>query len=89
VLHAEDHAENIGVERRGIAFCSLVGDRTELAFGAGVVDRDIETAELCDGPVGQCVNVVLVADVGVDELGLRTERAPRLDELTEPNQRPS
>src|SRR6476620_8488884 len=27
VLHAQDHAENIGVERRGIAFRCLVRDR--------------------------------------------------------------
>jgi hypothetical protein len=34
VLHAQDHAENIRVERRGIAFRGLVRDRANLAFGA-------------------------------------------------------
>jgi hypothetical protein len=74
VLHAQDHAENICVERRGIAFRGLVRDRTNLAFGAGIVHRDIETAKSRDGLVDQS------ADVGVDELGLRTERAQLLDE---------
>ncbi len=80
MLHAQDHAENIGVERRGIACRGLVGDRANLAFGAGIVDRDIETAKPCDGLVDQGADVILLADVGVDELGLRTERAQLLSE---------
>ena len=70
VLHAQDRAEHIGVERRCIAFGGLLGDRARLAFGAGVVDRDIEPAEACDGLVDQIAHVVFVAHVGVDELGL-------------------
>src|SRR5712671_1691488 len=53
VLHAQDHAENIRVERRGIAVRGLVRDRTNPAFGAGIVHRDIETAKPCDGLVDQ------------------------------------
>jgi hypothetical protein len=37
VLHAQDHAENIRVERCGIAFRGLVRDRANLAFGASIV----------------------------------------------------
>jgi hypothetical protein len=61
VLHAQDHAENIGVERRGIAFRGLVRDRANLAFGAGIVHRDIETAKPCDGLVDQSADLILVA----------------------------
>src|SRR5260221_491747 len=75
VLHAQDHAENIGVERRGIAFRGLVRDRATLAFGAGIIYRDIETAKPRDGMVNQSADLILLADVGVDELGLRTESA--------------
>jgi hypothetical protein len=78
VLHAQKHAENIRVERRGIAFRGLVRDRADLAFGASIVHRDIETTEPCDGLVDQCADIVLRAGVGVDELGLRTERAQLL-----------
>ena len=80
VLHAQDHAENIRVERRGIAFRGLVRDRANLAFGAGIVHGDIETAKPCDGLVDESADVIFLADVGVDELGLRTERAQLLDE---------
>jgi hypothetical protein len=75
VLHAQDDAENIGLERRGKAFRGLIGDRADLAFRRSVVHRDIETAKPCDGRVDQCADVILFADVGVDELGLGTERA--------------
>src|SRR6266850_1976673 len=80
VLHAQDHAENIGVERRRIALRGLVRDRAALSFGAGIVHRDIETAKPCDGLVDQGADVILLADVGVDELGLRAERAQLLNE---------
>ena len=80
MLHAQDHAENIRVEGRGVAFRGLVGDRANLAFGAGVVHRDIEAAKPCDGLVDQSADVIVLAHVGVDELGLRTERAQLLNE---------
>src|SRR4029077_10401729 len=80
VLHAQDHAENIRVEGRGVAFRRLVGDRANLAFGAGIVHRDIEAAKPCDGLVDQSADVIVLADVGVDELGLRTESAQLLYE---------
>jgi hypothetical protein len=80
VLHAQDHAKNIGVERRGIAFRGLVRDRATLAFGAGIVHSDIETAKPCDDPVNQSADVIVLADVGVDELGLRTQSAQLLGE---------
>jgi hypothetical protein len=59
VLHAQNHAENIGVERRGIAFRGLGGDRADPAFGAGIVHRDIETAKPFDGLVDESADVIL------------------------------
>src|SRR3981189_425910 len=58
----------------------LVRDRANLAFGASIVHRDMQTAKPCCGLVDQSADVILLADVGVDELGLRTERAQLLDE---------
>src|SRR5277367_4824118 len=81
VLHAQDHAENIGLERRGKTFRSLIRDRTNLPFGGGVVHGDIETAKPRDGLVDHAADVSLLANVGVDELGLRPQRAQLLDEL--------
>jgi serine/threonine protein kinase len=80
VLHAQDHAENIGLKRRGKTFRGLIRDRTDLAFGGGIVHRDIDTAKPCDGLVDHGADIVLLADVGIDELGLRTERAEFLSE---------
>jgi hypothetical protein len=75
VLHAQDHAENVGLERRRKAFRGLVGNRTDLTFGRSVVHCDIEAAKPCDGLVNQCTDVILLANVGVDELGFGTRRA--------------
>src|SRR5260370_35605145 len=51
-----------------------------MVFGAGIVHRDSETAKPCDGLVDQSADLIVLADVGVDELGLRTERAQFLNE---------
>src|SRR6202051_2597177 len=80
MLHAQDHAKNVGLERRGKAFRGLVRDRANYTFGGGVVYGDIETAKPRDGLVDHGADVIFLADVGVDELGLRTERAQLLDE---------
>ena len=64
---------NVGLERRGKAFRGLVRDRTNLAFGGGIVHRDIETAKPCDGLIDQGADIILSANIGVDEFGLRTE----------------
>jgi len=42
---------------------------------AGIVHRDIEATEACDGPVDQFAYFVLATDVGADELGGGAERA--------------
>ena len=80
VLHAQDHAEHVGVEGRGIAFGGLVGDRANLALGAGIVHCDIETPKALDRLVDESADVILVAHVGLDEFGLGAERAQLVDE---------
>jgi hypothetical protein len=52
-----------------------------LAFSRGVVHRDVEVPEPCDGLVDHSANIILLPDVGIDEFGLRTERAELVDEL--------
>src|ERR1700730_3298410 len=75
VLSAQDHAETIPIEGRRVGFGRLFGHGAGFAFSTGIVHRDIETAKPCDGLVDQSADVILLADVSVDELGLRTERA--------------
>ena len=71
---AQDHAENVGLECRGKAFGSLICDQAALTFGACVVDRDV------DGLINHVADIIFLADVGVDELGLCTQRAQLLGE---------
>ena len=74
VLHAEQRAENVRVEGRGITFCRLLGDRARLALGAGIVDCNIEAAEAGDGPIDEIAYLFLVTDVGGDEFRVRAKR---------------
>ncbi len=73
VLHAEDRAQDIGVESRGIGLGRLVGDRTRLAFGAGRVDGGVDAAEPFDGCVDQAADLIVGTDVGLDKGGLGAE----------------
>jgi hypothetical protein len=51
-----------------------------LALGGGVVHGDIETPESRNGPVHHIANVLFLANIGVDELGLRTQGTQLLGE---------
>jgi len=63
---------NIGLERRGKAFGCLLRDQTAIGLRfAALFHRYIETTKSCDGLVDHGADVVLLADVGFDELGLR------------------
>jgi hypothetical protein len=67
VLHAQERAEHVGVEHRCVAVRRLLGHRAGLAFGAGVVDGDIQAAEARDGPVDEITHVVLAPHIGLNE----------------------
>ena len=73
MLHAQEHAEHVGVEGGGVARRGLLDDRTGRAFGAGIIDGDIEAAEPGDRPVDQVLHLVLVAHVGADEFRFGAE----------------
>jgi hypothetical protein len=81
VLHAQDYAEDIGVERRGKTFCGLVRDRADLPLGGGVIDRNIETTKSRDGLVNHGANIIFLANVGLNELSLGTQRTKLLDQF--------
>jgi len=75
VLHAEQRPEHVGIEGGGIGIGSLLRHRTGLAFGAGVVDRDVQPTEPRNGPINQVPHLVLVAHIRTEELSFRPERA--------------
>ena len=75
VLHAEERAEDIGIEGRGIEVDRLFGHRTGVAFGAGSVHGYVESTKAGDSPVHQFAQFVIVAHVGTNELGLGAQSA--------------
>src|SRR6266852_1237627 len=72
---ASSAADFVGVEGGCVILCGLFRDRAGLAFGAGVVDGDIEAAEAGDRLVDQILDIVLAANVGVDEFRFGAQRA--------------
>ena len=80
VLHAQDHAEDVGLEGLVEGLRSLVGDRAGQAFRGGVVHGDVKTTKPRDGLVDHSAQVILLTDIGVDELCVRTEGAQLLNE---------
>ena len=75
MLHAEQRAEHIGIERRGVAVGGLLRHPAGLAFGAGAVDRRIETTEARDGLIDQAAHIVFAAHIGTDEFRFAAEAA--------------
>src|ERR1700691_1680021 len=80
VLHAQNHPQDIGLERRGKTLRGLVRDRADLSLGSRIVHGDVETAKPRHGLVDHVAHVILLANVGVDELRFRAKRAQLLHE---------
>ena len=78
MLHAEQHAEHVGIESGRVALGCLLRHRTGLAFGAGVVDGHVKPAEAGHGLVDQVAHVVFMANVGADEFSLHAAGAELL-----------
>src|SRR2546426_12017665 len=75
VLHAQQHAEHIGVEGGGVALGGLIDDQAPLALGTGIVDGGVDPAEAGHGLIDQVAHLVFVTDVGLDERGFGAEAA--------------
>ena len=75
MLHAEQRAEHVGIERRGVAVGGLLRHRAGLALGAGAVDGRVQSAEARDGLIDQIAHVVLATHVGADEFRFAAEPA--------------
>jgi hypothetical protein len=75
VLQPEQGAEHVGVEHGAVAVRRLLGQRARLAFGAGIVDGDVEPAEPCDRFIDKAAHIVFAAYVVRDERGLGAKPA--------------
>src|SRR5882762_10814914 len=81
VLHAQQRAEYIGIERCRVAVRSLLRYRAGHAFRTGRVYSDIQTAKSFHGLVDQVTYVLFAAHIGADELSFRTCLTDFTDEL--------
>ena len=48
VLHAEQRAQDVCVEGRGVGFCSLFRHRAKCALGSSAIDSSIQTTKARD-----------------------------------------
>src|SRR5262249_14714521 len=65
---------------RGIAFRGLLRNRAGSAFGARIVDRDVETPEALDRAVDETADIIFLAHICLDEFGFGTERTKFADQ---------
>src|SRR5260370_37189557 len=64
VLHAEQRTQNVGVECRGVGFCSLFRHRARFAPSSSAIASTSQTTKARDGPIHQITKIVLVSHVG-------------------------
>src|ERR1700676_3263176 len=81
VLHAQQRAEDVGIERCRVAVRSLLRYRAGHAFRTGSVYSDIQTAKSFHGLIDQVTYVFFAAHIGADELRFRTCLTELTDEL--------
>lgn len=70
MFHAEQYTKYVGVEGGRITCCSLLGHRTGLSLGTGVVHSGIEAAEVFNGPFDQVAHFVILTDIRSNKLSL-------------------
>src|SRR2546422_3486663 len=75
MLHAQECAENVGIEGGRVTLGGLLRHRTGLAFGSGRVYSRIQATEARHGLIDQVSYVVLVAYIGMHVFRLRVESA--------------
>jgi hypothetical protein len=75
VLHAQQHAQHIGIKRGRVAGGGLFGDGARLAFRAGIVNGCIQPAEALDRAVDQRTHLRVITHIRPDELNLSASSA--------------
>ena len=69
MLHAQQHAEHVGIKNRRVGFACLLNDRAGMPLGPRIVHGHVQPAKPLDGGVNQIAHVVFAANIGPDELG--------------------
>jgi hypothetical protein len=77
VLHRQQHATDVDVADLMVVLDRLLGgEQAELAFGAGVVERDVQSAVGTGGLFDKRDDVILPADIGLHERGAGAKSWP-------------
>src|SRR5216683_3272752 len=77
MLHAQECAENVGIEGGRVALGGLLRHGAGLAFGSGGVYSHIQATEARHGLIDQVSHVLLAAYIGIHVFRLRVE-SPKL-----------
>jgi hypothetical protein len=75
MFQAQHDTEHVRVERCGVSFSGLFRKRAGLTFRASVVHRYVEAAEARNGFVDERANVIVLANVCLDEFRFGAEIA--------------
>jgi hypothetical protein len=81
MLHAEQCAEDVGVEGGRIALGGLFRHRARLALGSGVVDRHIQATKVCDGLIDEAAHIIFMADISTPILRFSADLAKFTDQF--------
>src|SRR6266851_4602815 len=81
MLHAQERAENVGVEGGSVAFGGLLRYRARLAFGTGGVDSHIQATKPRASLIDQATHIVFVANIGPHKFSFRAEFAELASQL--------
>src|ERR1700738_1716232 len=81
VLHAQEYPEDVGVMNGLEVFDGGVLDDAELAFDAGIVHGNVETPHSRDRFVDAVADVVLLLNVGPNELCLGAKSSQLRDKV--------
>jgi hypothetical protein len=76
MLHRQQHAADVDVGDLMVVLDRLLGgEQAELALAAGVVERDVQSAEGIDGLLDERDDVILPGDIGPHEQGASAGRS--------------
>src|SRR5438128_333739 len=81
MLHAQQCAEDVGVESGSVALGGLFRYGARLAFGAGVIDSHVQTTKPGHCLIDQAAHIVFVAHIGPHKFSFRAESAELANQL--------
>src|SRR5438445_1577282 len=81
MLHAQECAENVGVEGGSVAFGGLLRYRARLAFGTGGIDGHIQATKPRNSLIDQSTHIVFAANIGPNKFSFRSKFAELVNQL--------